>query len=100
MIEQVKVCGAKIIRFQLNEISYAPEIAQGMLKKQQATALVAARRTIVQGAVDIASNAINQLEKEGISMSQEEKSRVVGNLLVVICSDKDAVPTVPLQPVH
>jgi len=94
---QVNVSGARIVSFQLNEISYAPEISQGMLRKQQASALVASRRTIVKGAVDIAHGAISQLETKGISMSNDEKARIVGNLLVVICSDKEATPTVSLN---
>jgi regulator of protease activity HflC (stomatin/prohibitin superfamily) len=95
--KQVAVSGARIISFQLNEISYAPEIAQAMLRKQAANALVAARKTIVKGAVDIAHNAVAQLEAQGVKMKDEEKAKIVGNLLIVICSDKDATPTVSLS---
>jgi len=94
---QVKVSGARIVSFQLNEISYAPEIAQGMLKRQLATALVSSRKTIVKGAVDISHGAITQLEEKGIKMTDQDKARIVGNLLVVICSDKEAEPTINLS---
>jgi len=91
---QVKLCGARIVSFQFDEISYAPEIASGMLKKQQATAMVAARKTIVDGAVDIAFSAISKLERRGVTMNDQDKSRITGNLLVVICSEQDAKPVI------
>jgi len=91
----VNVAGAKILSFQFNELSYAPEIAMGMLKKQLATALVSARQTIVNGAVDIAHGAITHLEKRGVTMQPEEKTRLVSNLLLVICSDADSQGSVP-----
>jgi len=95
--ERVTVAGAKIISFDLNELAYAPEIAAGMLKRQQANALVEARKTIVIGAVEIASGAVEALGKKGIGLSDHDKATLVTNLLTVICSDKDATPTVPLH---
>jgi len=94
--EKVKVAGTKIISFDLNEIAYAPEIASGMLRRQQARALVDARKTIVEGAVDIATDALASLDKKGINMTEQDKTKLVTNLLTVICADKDATPTVPL----
>jgi len=94
--EKVKVAGTKIISFDLNEIAYAPEIASGMLRRQQARALVDARKTIVEGAVDIATDALASLDKKGIHMTEQDKTKLVTNLLTVICADKDATPTVPL----
>eukprot|EP01121_Diplochlamys_sp_Union-15-3_P001820 TRINITY_DN11582_c0_g1_i1.p1 TRINITY_DN11582_c0_g1~~TRINITY_DN11582_c0_g1_i1.p1 ORF type:complete len:264 (-),score=40.12 TRINITY_DN11582_c0_g1_i1:24-815(-) len=95
--KQVHVAGAKIISFQFNELSYAPEIAMGMLKKQQAKALVSARKTIVDGAVDISHGAIVELEEKGVSMQPEDKTRLVSNLLLVICSDAEAKTSVPVM---
>lgn len=87
---QVKPSGARILSFQFNELSYAPEIAAGMLRRQQAKATVAARRKIVQGAVDIAYGAADELIDRGISMSIEERNKMVSNLLLVITGDSDA----------
>ncbi|PRP83791.1 hypothetical protein PROFUN_08989 [Planoprotostelium fungivorum] len=91
---KVNIAGAKVISFQFNELSYAPEIAQGMLKKQQAMATVGARRTIVEGAVEIAHGAIVKLEGKGIRLEPAEQTRLVTNLLTVICSENDVQPTV------
>jgi len=88
--------GTVIHSFQLKEISYAPEIAAGMLKRQQAIAIIDARQTIVQGAVDIAVDAIEKLGERGISLDAPEKARLVTNLLTVVCSENDTQPTVPL----
>jgi hypothetical protein len=90
------VAGVKIVSFDLNEIAYAPEIAANMLRRQQANALVAARRTIVDGAVLIATEAVAQLKRNQIEMDPAQQTHLVTNLLTVICSDKDAQPTVPL----
>jgi len=92
--QDVIVAGVKIISFQFNDLSYAPEIASAMLKKAQAQAMVAARKKIVDGAIDIALGAVTELEKKGISVQQSDKSKIVTNLLTVICSDTDAKPTV------
>jgi len=91
---KVKIAGAKIITFQFNEMSYAPEIAQGMLKRQQAMATVAARRTIVEGVVDIAYGAITKLESKGIKMTESDKTKIATNLLTVMCAEHDVQPTI------
>jgi len=91
---KVKLAGAKVITFQFNEMSYAPEIAQGMLKRQQAMATVAARRTIVDGVVDIAYGAISKLEGKGIKMNESEKTKIATNLLTVMCAEHDVQPTI------
>ena len=83
--------------FNLTDLSYAPEIAQAMLVRQQAEAMVKARKLIVKGAVDISEGAINQLESKGVKMSETEKTKVVTNLLTVICGESGAQPTVALQ---
>jgi len=92
--EHVDVAGVKVISFQFNDLSYAPEIASAMLKKAQAQALVAARKKIVDGAIDIALGAVTELEKKGVTIQQSDKSKIVTNLLTVICSDTDAKPSV------
>jgi len=94
---QVETAGARIISFQFDELSYAPEIAHGMLKRQQAQALVLARTKIVEGAVDIAHDAITQLGDYGISMENEDQTKLVTNLLTLICSDSEAQTTVNVQ---
>jgi len=92
--KDVLVAGVRVISFQFNDLSYAPEIASAMLKRAQAQAMVAARKKIVDGAIDIALGAVTELDKKGISIQQSEKSKIVTNLLTVICSDTDAKPTV------
>ena len=93
---KVLQAGALIDSFQLKEISYAPEIANGMLKRQQAIAIIEARQTIVQGAVDIAADAVDKLHDRGIELSNSDQAKLVTNLLTVVCSDNDAQPTVPM----
>ena len=93
---KVLQAGALVDSFQLKEISYAPEIASGMLKRQQAIAIIEARQTIVQGAVDIAADAVEKLSHRGITLSNSDQAKLVTNLLTVVCSDNDAQPTVPL----
>src|SRR3990167_6106974 len=88
--------GALIDSFQLKEISYAPEIASGMLKRQQAIAIIDARQPIVQGAVDIAADAVHKLQQRGITLSNEDTAKLVTNLLTVVCSDSEAQPTIPM----
>lgn len=85
--EKVNTVGTLIVDMMLNELSYAPEIASSMLQRQQAEALIDARSLIVQGAVDIARNASEQLKTHGIDMAQSEKARMVSNLICVICGD-------------
>jgi len=91
---KVKIAGAKIHSFQFNEMSYAPEIAQGMLKRQQALATVSARKVIVEGVVDIAYGAIQKLETKGIVMSDLDKTKIATNLLTVMCAEHDVQPTI------
>merc|ERR1712022_47052 len=82
----------------LNDLSYAPEVAAAMLKRQQAKALVDARTLIVEGAVKIAQDAVVMLEGNGtVQLNDEQKVKIVTNLLTVTCSDTDATPTVSLQ---
>lgn len=93
---RVTVAGVQILSFTFNEISYAPEIASGMLKRQQAQAILQARKVIVQGAVEIAQSAVHELETQGIGMDDKAKARVVSNLLTVICSESATSTVLPL----
>jgi len=92
------IAGVMISSFCLNDLSYAPEVAAAMLKRQQARALVDARTLIVEGAVKIAQDAVTRLEEEGtVALNDDQKVKIVTNLLTVTCSDTDATPTVSLQ---
>eukprot|EP01111_Echinosteliopsis_oligospora_P007510 TRINITY_DN226_c0_g1_i1.p1 TRINITY_DN226_c0_g1~~TRINITY_DN226_c0_g1_i1.p1 ORF type:complete len:287 (+),score=84.57 TRINITY_DN226_c0_g1_i1:86-946(+) len=95
--ERMVVAGIKILGFTFNEISYAPEIAAGMLKRQQAQAIIQARKLIVTGAVDIAQLAVRELEANGIVMDASAKAKVASNLLTVICSESATAPVLPLS---
>merc|ERR1711881_374565 len=92
------IAGVMISSFCLNDLSYAPEVAAAMLKKQQARALVDARTLIVEGAVRIAQDAVTRLESDGtVQMGEADKVKIVTNLLTVTCSDHETTPTVSLQ---
>lgn len=93
---RVEIAGVQVLTFTFNEISYAPEIAAGMLKRQQANAILQARQVIVRGAVDIAQGAVHELENQGIALDDKAKARVVSNLLTVLCSESGTSPVLPL----
>ncbi|MFT3721630.1 SPFH domain-containing protein [Pseudorhodoferax sp.] len=87
--------GVEVIDAKLTHLAYAPEIAQVMLRRQQATAIVSARHQIVAGAVGMVEAALNGLsERNLITLDDERKAAMVSNLLVVLCSDNDAQPVV------
>jgi regulator of protease activity HflC (stomatin/prohibitin superfamily) len=93
----VDCAGVEILSMVINELNYAPEIANSMLKTQAATALVEARHIIVHGAVSISLDAIAQLNQAGgIVMSDADKVRIVTNLLTVTCADSSVTPTVSM----
>lgn len=93
--ERVKSAGIEIIDVRITHLAYAPEIAAAMLQRQQATAVIAARKKIVEGAVGMVEMALNQLSDDGIVLLDEErKAAMVSNLLVVLCGNKDAQPVV------
>lgn len=92
---RVEVAGVEIIETRISSLSYAPEIAQAMLQRQQAAAIVDARETIVEGAVTMVESALEQLEtKEIVDLDPERRAAMVSNLLVVLCSDNNATPTI------
>ena len=93
--KRLAIAGIEVIEARINYIAYAQEIAGAMLKRQQATAIVAARTKIVEGAVGMVELALDALsEKNIIELDEEKKATMVSNLLVVLCSDKDVSPIV------
>lgn len=95
--EAVNPAGIQVIGVKLNDLTYAPEIAQAMLMRQQALALIDARKTIVEGAVDIVKDAIQQLEDANQALSDAQRQVLISNLLVVICSGDSAQPVIQVQ---
>jgi regulator of protease activity HflC (stomatin/prohibitin superfamily) len=93
--ERLVVAGVTIDEAWINHLAYAPEIAPVMLRRQQASAVIAARKLVVSGAVDIVKEALEKLkETTDIDLDPERKAAMVSNLLVVLVSDKDATPVV------
>jgi regulator of protease activity HflC (stomatin/prohibitin superfamily) len=93
--ERLAIAGIKVIEARINYLAYASEIANAMLRRQQATAVVAARFKIVEGAVSMVEMALDNLSKKKIvDLDEEKKASMVSNLMVVLCSDKDATPVV------
>ncbi|HEX7474571.1 MAG TPA: SPFH domain-containing protein [Dehalococcoidales bacterium] len=87
--------GVKVIEARLSHLAYAPEIAEAMLRRQQATAIVAARTQIVTGAVSMVEMALNQLsEKHVVELDEERRAAMISNLLVVLCSESAASPVI------
>jgi len=93
--ERLSIAGIEVIEARINYIAYAQEIAGAMLKRQQATAIIAARTRIVEGAVGMVEMALAELSKKGIiELDEERKAAMVSNLMVVLTSDKDVSPVV------
>lgn len=93
--EKVKEAGLEIIEARITYLAYAPEIAAVMLQRQQATAIIDARKMIVDGAVGMVEMALERLNENGIvELDEERKAAMVSNLLVVLCGNKDAQPVV------
>jgi regulator of protease activity HflC (stomatin/prohibitin superfamily) len=93
--ERLAIAGIKVIEARINYLAYAQEIASAMLRRQQATAVVAARFKIVEGAVSMVEMALDHLsQKKIVELDEEKKAAMVSNLMVVLCSDKDATPVV------
>lgn len=87
--------GVDVQEARITHLAYAPEIAQAMLQRQQATAIIAARQKIVEGAVGMVEMALERLSEKGIvSLDEERKAAMVSNLLVVLCSERAATPVV------
>jgi hypothetical protein len=93
--DRLQKAGAEVIEARITHLAYAPEIAGAMLRRQQASAVIAARQKIVEGAVGMVHMALEMLsEKNVVNLDEERKASMVSNLLVVLCSDRDAQPIV------
>ena len=103
--ERLARAGVEVLEARLSHLAYAPEIAGAMLRRQQATAVIAARQKIVEGAVGMVELALDRLQMhETINMNEREKAALVSNLMVVLCGEHSVQPTVnttaaaPMQP--
>ncbi|OEK05268.1 hypothetical protein BFP71_17870 [Roseivirga misakiensis] len=95
LTERLAIAGIKVIEARIGYLAYAEEIASAMLQRQQATAIVAARFKIVEGAVGMVESALEELNSKSIvDLDEEKKASMVSNLMVVLCSDKSATPVV------
>ncbi|HOY22082.1 MAG TPA: SPFH domain-containing protein [Cellvibrio sp.] len=93
--DRLQKAGVEVMETRLSHLAYSPEIAQAMLQRQQASAVLSARRIIVQGAVGMVSDALEQLSELGVvELDNERKAAMVSNLLVVLCGDQRAQPVV------
>ena len=93
--ERASLAGVEVLESRITHLAYAPEIAQAMLARQQASAIVAARFKIVEGAVGMVQNALERLRDEQVvDLDEERKAQMVSNLLVVLCGDRNAQPVV------
>jgi len=93
--DRVAIAGLVVDEVRLAHLAYAPEIAGAMLRRQQAEAILAARRLIVQGAVGMVDHALQDLsERDVVTLDEERKAAMVSNLLVVLCADREAQPVV------
>jgi SPFH domain / Band 7 family len=93
--ERLTQAGVEVIEARISHLAYAPEIAQAMLQRQQASAIIAARSLIVQGAVGMVENALAMLARDNVvELDEERKATMVSNLLVVLCGERGAQPIV------
>jgi regulator of protease activity HflC (stomatin/prohibitin superfamily) len=91
---RLAVAGVEVIESRLTHLAYSTEIASAMLQRQQASAILAARQIIVEGAVGMVQLAISKLEAEGLHLDEEKKAAMINNLLVAIVSDRSASPVI------
>lgn len=93
--DRLQKAGVDVLEARLSHLAYSPEIAQAMLQRQQASAVLAARKIIVQGAVGMVADALDQLKVQGVvDLDGERKASMVSNLLVVLCGDQQAKPVI------
>lgn len=93
--ERVGKAGVRVVEARISHLAYSPEIAQAMLQRQQASAIIAARTRIVEGAVSMVEMALSELKNKGVvDLDEERRATMVSNLLVVLCSDKATQPIV------
>jgi len=91
---RLSIAGVEVLETRLTHLAYAPEIASAMLQRQQATAIIAARQKIVEGAVTMVESALNQLKDNGIELDGERRAAMINNLMVTIVSDRAATPVI------
>ncbi|MFT4231490.1 MAG: SPFH domain-containing protein [Leucobacter sp.] len=92
---RVAIAGLEVLEVRISSLAYAPEIAQAMLQRQQASAVIAAREKIVEGAVTMVEQALTRLEDEGVvTLDDERRAQMVSNLLLVLTSDQRATPVI------
>ena len=92
---RIAIAGLEVVETRISSLAYAPELAQAMLQRQQAGAIIAARRMIVDGAVGMVEMALAQLSERGVvHLDEERKASMVSNLLVVLCSEKATTPVI------
>ena len=92
---RLEQAGVTVIEARISHLAYSPEIANAMLRRQQASAIIAARTQIVQGAVSMVEMALEQLREQGVvELDEERKAAMVSNLLVVLCGEEGAQPVV------
>jgi hypothetical protein len=93
--KRLEVAGVDVLEARISHLAYAPEIAQAMLRRQQAQAVIAARQKIVEGAVGMVKMALEQLSSEGIvKLDEERKASMVNNLLVALVSETEVQPMI------
>jgi len=93
--DRLSQAGITVIEARISHLAYSPEIAQAMLQRQQAGAIIAARQKIVEGAVGMVEMALEELSNKGVvELDNERRATMVSNLLVVLCSDRATQPVV------
>jgi regulator of protease activity HflC (stomatin/prohibitin superfamily) len=98
---RLEKAGVQVIEARISHLAYAPEIASAMLQRQQASAVIAARQKIVEGAVSMVEMALEQLSaKKVVHLDEERKAAMVSNLLVVLCSDRHTQPVINTGTLH
>ncbi len=101
LAERLERAGIEVLESRISYLAYSSEIAGAMLRRQQATAIIAARKKIVEGAVSMVEMALEQLsQKNLINLDEDKKASMVSNLMVVLCSDKDASPVINTGTLH
>lgn len=99
--ERLSIAGIEVMEARIGYLAYAPEIANSMLKRQQAVAIVAARKKIVEGAVGMVEDALDKLAEDDIvEFDEDKKASMVSNLMVVLCGDKEAMPVINTGTLH
>ena len=95
MVDRLLKAGVEVVEARISHLAYSPEIAAAMLQRQQASAIIAARQRIVEGAVGMVEMALEQLSAKSIvNLDEERKAAMVSNLLVVLCSDHSTQPVI------